>query len=229
MVCWTFCKGLESGAITVVARDLTAPSPLASEILNAAPYAFLDDAPLEERRTRAVQTRHWNGIEDTDDLAKLDPEAIAAVRAEAWPRCAQCGRDARGAQHPRLCHKRMKRAPTLAGPIGCTSCQAPTAPPALLPPLRAGGGAKIAQRVDLRRKASAMAAVHAGASLQPPIACTRRIHCASLDTRRRLARTGPRTTNRSRPHHRRRASHIVERRSHRHRTRTAYACSRKAT
>jgi ATP-dependent helicase Lhr and Lhr-like helicase len=78
-------RSLESGAITVVARDLTAPSPLASEILNAAPYAFLDDAPLEERRTRAVQTRHWNGIEDTDDLAKLDPEAIAAVRGEAWP------------------------------------------------------------------------------------------------------------------------------------------------
>jgi ATP-dependent Lhr-like helicase len=78
-------KRIESGEITVVARDLTAPSPLASEVLNAAPYAFLDDAPLEERRTRAVQTRHWNGIEDTDDLAKLDPEAIAAVRAEAWP------------------------------------------------------------------------------------------------------------------------------------------------
>ncbi|HUA79600.1 MAG TPA: ATP-dependent DNA helicase, partial [Dyella sp.] len=78
-------KSLESGAITVVARDLTAPSPLASEVLNAAPYAFLDDAPLEERRTRAVQTRHWNGIEDTDDLARLDPEAIAAVRSEAWP------------------------------------------------------------------------------------------------------------------------------------------------
>lgn len=78
-------QGLESGAITVVARDLTAPSPLATEILNAAPYAFLDDAPLEERRTRAVQTRHWNGIEDTDDLARLDPEAIAAVRTEAWP------------------------------------------------------------------------------------------------------------------------------------------------
>jgi ATP-dependent helicase Lhr and Lhr-like helicase len=78
-------QGLESGSITVVARDLTAPSPLASEILNAAPYAFLDDAPLEERRTRAVQTRQWNGIEDTDDLARLDPEAIAAVRAEAWP------------------------------------------------------------------------------------------------------------------------------------------------
>ncbi|RDS81756.1 ATP-dependent DNA helicase [Dyella monticola] len=78
-------KQVEAGAITVVARELTAPSPLASEVLNAAPYAFLDDAPLEERRTRAVQTRHWNGIEDTDDLAKLDPEAIAAVRGEAWP------------------------------------------------------------------------------------------------------------------------------------------------
>ena len=78
-------RKMESGAITVVARDLTAPSPLASEVLNAAPYAFLDDAPLEERRTRAVQTRHWNGIEDTDDLAKLDSEAIAAVRSEAWP------------------------------------------------------------------------------------------------------------------------------------------------
>ncbi|RUL75263.1 DEAD/DEAH box helicase [Dyella choica] len=78
-------KKMESGAIDVVACDLTAPSPLASEVLNAAPYAFLDDAPLEERRTRAVQTRHWNGIEDTDDLAKLDPQAIAAVRDEAWP------------------------------------------------------------------------------------------------------------------------------------------------
>ena len=78
-------KDLESGAITVVARDLTSASPLASEVLNAAPYAFLDDAPLEERRTRAVQTRHWNGIEDTDDLGKLDPQAIEAVRAEAWP------------------------------------------------------------------------------------------------------------------------------------------------
>jgi ATP-dependent Lhr-like helicase len=78
-------KQIEAGDITVVARDLTAPSPLASEVLNAAPYAFLDDAPLEERRTRAVQTRHWNGIEDTDDLAKLDPDAIDAVRSEAWP------------------------------------------------------------------------------------------------------------------------------------------------
>ncbi|WP_049622258.1 DEAD/DEAH box helicase, partial [Frateuria defendens] len=77
--------GLEDGAIAVVARDLTAPSPLASEILNAAPYAFLDDAPLEERRTQAVQARRWNDVESAEDLGRLDPEAIAAVRAEAWP------------------------------------------------------------------------------------------------------------------------------------------------
>ena len=78
-------RGLESGAIGVVARDLTAPSPLASEVLTAAPYAYLDDAPLEERRTQAVQSRRGGEVEDAGDLAKLDPEAIAAVRGEAWP------------------------------------------------------------------------------------------------------------------------------------------------
>ncbi|HRF84313.1 MAG TPA: DEAD/DEAH box helicase, partial [Pseudoxanthomonas sp.] len=52
-------RGLESGAIEVVACDVTAPSPLAAEALNARPYAFLDDAPLEERRTQAVMSRRW--------------------------------------------------------------------------------------------------------------------------------------------------------------------------
>ncbi|WP_158880923.1 DEAD/DEAH box helicase [Rhodanobacter sp. L36] len=78
-------RGLESGSIDVIARDLTAPSPLAAEVLNAAPYAFLDDAPLEERRTHAVQTRRWGDGDSADDLGRLDPEAIAAVRDEAWP------------------------------------------------------------------------------------------------------------------------------------------------
>lgn len=79
-------RQLESGDITVVARDLTAPSPFAAEVLNAAPYAFLDDAPLEERRTQAVQTRRWGGGDSADDLGRLDADAIAAVRDEAWPR-----------------------------------------------------------------------------------------------------------------------------------------------
>ncbi|MCM3417664.1 hypothetical protein M3652_20590, partial [Bacillus intestinalis] len=52
-------RRIESGAIELIARDLPAPSPLAAEILNAKPYAFLDDAPLEERRTQAVQSRRW--------------------------------------------------------------------------------------------------------------------------------------------------------------------------
>jgi ATP-dependent Lhr-like helicase len=81
----TLLRGLESGAIRVVARDLTEPSPLALEALNARPYAFLDDAPLEERRTQAVMSRRWLDPESAADLGKLDPAAIARVRAEAWP------------------------------------------------------------------------------------------------------------------------------------------------
>lgn len=78
-------RGLESGAIGIVARDLPEPSPLAAEILGARPYAFLDDAPLEERRTQAVQMRRWSDPQSTDDLGALDAAAIDAVREEAWP------------------------------------------------------------------------------------------------------------------------------------------------
>src|SRR5277367_2003025 len=78
-------RGLESDAIRVVARDLTEPSPLALEALNARPYAYLDDAPLEERRTQAVMSRRWLDPAEAADIGKLDPEAIARVRAEAWP------------------------------------------------------------------------------------------------------------------------------------------------
>ena len=78
-------RGLESGAIRVVARDLTEPSPLALEALNARPYAYLDDAPLEERRTQAVMNRRWLDPVDAGEIGKLDPEAIARVREEAWP------------------------------------------------------------------------------------------------------------------------------------------------
>jgi ATP-dependent Lhr-like helicase len=76
---------LERGEARFVARDLTAPSPLAAEILGARPYAYLDDAPLEERRTQAVMSRRFTDPDSADDLGKLDPEAIEAVRAEAWP------------------------------------------------------------------------------------------------------------------------------------------------
>src|SRR6185437_2771238 len=78
-------KKLESGAVRVVARDLTAPSSLSAEVLGARPYAYLDDAPLEERRTQAVSSRGLGGAERAEDLGKLDADAIAGVREEAWP------------------------------------------------------------------------------------------------------------------------------------------------
>jgi ATP-dependent Lhr-like helicase len=78
-------RGLEAGEIKVVARDLPTPSPLAAEILGARPYAFLDDAPLEERRTNAVAQRRWLDPETAADMGKLDAAAISQVRAEAWP------------------------------------------------------------------------------------------------------------------------------------------------
>jgi ATP-dependent helicase Lhr and Lhr-like helicase len=74
-----------SGDLRLVARDLPEPSPLAHEILNARPYAFLDDAPLEERRTQAVYTRRAFEPSSADDLGALDPAAIERVREEAWP------------------------------------------------------------------------------------------------------------------------------------------------
>lgn len=75
---------IDSGEIQTLAIDTPAPSPMAHEILNANPYAFLDDAPLEERRARAVSLRRvdpWLGRE----FGQLDPQAIDEVRHQAWP------------------------------------------------------------------------------------------------------------------------------------------------
>ena len=78
-------RRIETGEVRVVTRDLTEPSPLAMEVLAARPYAYLDDAPLEERRTQAVMGRRWLSAEDAADLGRLDADAIARVREEAWP------------------------------------------------------------------------------------------------------------------------------------------------
>jgi ATP-dependent helicase Lhr and Lhr-like helicase len=78
-------RKIESGEIKVIARDTTEPSPLAQEILTAKPYAFLDDAPLEERRTQAVSTRRWTDPEQASDLGQLDAEAIVRLKSEIWP------------------------------------------------------------------------------------------------------------------------------------------------
>ncbi len=76
---------IERGEKTLIARDVVEASPLAQEILNARPYAFLDDAPLEERRTRAVFQRRWLDPETASDLGALDLGAIQRVREEVWP------------------------------------------------------------------------------------------------------------------------------------------------
>jgi ATP-dependent Lhr-like helicase len=78
-------RGMASGKIRVLAVDTPVPSQFSHEILNANPYAFLDDAPLEERRARAVEMRRMLPESVLEEVGKLDPAAIAQVRAEAWP------------------------------------------------------------------------------------------------------------------------------------------------
>ena len=78
-------RRIEHGEIRCIARDLPEPSPLAAEILNARPYAFLDNAPLEERRTQAVYTRRASERNGSDGLGVLDAAAIEKVKTEAWP------------------------------------------------------------------------------------------------------------------------------------------------
>jgi ATP-dependent Lhr-like helicase len=78
-------RSIERGERRLIAREMTEPSPLAQEILTAKPYAFLDDAPAEERRTLAVMNRRYLDAETAADLGKLDQAAIDRVREEAWP------------------------------------------------------------------------------------------------------------------------------------------------
>jgi ATP-dependent Lhr-like helicase len=81
----TILERIADGSIRTVSIDTREPSPFCHEILNANPYAFLDDAPLEERRTRAVQMRRSLSSEDAANLGALDPAAIAQASEEAWP------------------------------------------------------------------------------------------------------------------------------------------------
>jgi len=78
-------SGLRDGRIRSVAVDTAETSAFARGILNVGPYAFLDDAPLEERRTQAVLSRRHIDARTADTLGALDPDAVARVRAEAWP------------------------------------------------------------------------------------------------------------------------------------------------
>ncbi|WP_425543669.1 DEAD/DEAH box helicase [Rhodanobacter caeni] len=175
-------RSLEAGEIAVVARDLTGPSPLAAEVLNAAPYAFLDDAPLEERRTHAVQTRRWSA-DDGDDLGRLDPAAIAAVRDEAWPQVRDADEmhealtllgfvteaevDANAGWHERLQalarSGRATRLPVGAHPVRELSVSEPEASRTGCAPTAAAAVWTSAEQLPLWQ------ALHPGAAMQPPI------------------------------------------------------------
>jgi ATP-dependent helicase Lhr and Lhr-like helicase len=76
---------IETGAIRCVAIETPAPSVFSHEILNANPYAYLDDAPLEERRARAVELRRTLPVELASEVGALDAGAIDEVVRESWP------------------------------------------------------------------------------------------------------------------------------------------------
>jgi len=83
--CKELLGGISDGSIEIFGRDTVQPSAFSHQILNAMPYAFLDDAPLEERRSRAVSLRRALP-DDSRDLSALDPAAIQRESANAWPR-----------------------------------------------------------------------------------------------------------------------------------------------
>src|SRR5215469_12389153 len=81
----TILAAIISREIQTVAVDTPVPSQFSHEILNANPYAYLDDAPLEERRARAVEMRRTLPEAVLSEIGRLDPAAIAEVREESWP------------------------------------------------------------------------------------------------------------------------------------------------
>ena len=91
-------RRLSDGSIRRVAVDTAEPSPIARGILSAQPYAFLDNAPLEERRTQAVLTRRSLDVKQADEIGALDSDAVLRVRDEAWP-CPQSAEEL----HEALC------------------------------------------------------------------------------------------------------------------------------
>ena len=104
--------------VRVVARDLTQPSPLALEVLSARPYAYLDDAPLEERRTQAVMSRRWLAPESGGGHRPARSRGDRAGAQRGVARSGQCRRVARRAALARLPDRRRKCAPCRNGAAG---------------------------------------------------------------------------------------------------------------
>jgi ATP-dependent Lhr-like helicase len=107
-------RGIADGSIRCIAVDTPIPSQFSHEILNANPYAYLDDAPLEERRARAVEMRRVLPESVLEEVGKLDPSAIAQVQEEAWP-------DVRDADELHdVLHTLVALPENIAGPVPAT-------------------------------------------------------------------------------------------------------------
>jgi ATP-dependent Lhr-like helicase len=78
-------RGMRDGSIRTLAVDLPEPSPLSHALLNSNPYTYLDDAPLEERRARAVSVRRTLPEKDAAAFGALDAQAIQQVISDAQP------------------------------------------------------------------------------------------------------------------------------------------------
>jgi ATP-dependent helicase Lhr and Lhr-like helicase len=148
---------IHAGRLQLVTRDTTEPSPIAHEILNARPYAFLDDAPLEERRTQAIYARRATApsSQSATDIGALDPDAIARVRGEARP-------DPRDADE-------LHDALLTAGFLTLEECLA--MPEQFLDELvRAHRAARVLSSWVAAERLPEMLAVHPDADVQPKIA-----------------------------------------------------------
>jgi ATP-dependent helicase Lhr and Lhr-like helicase len=146
---------IHAGEVRLVTCDTLEPSPISHEILTARPYAFLDDAPLEERRTQAVYTRRATELSSPNDLGALSPEAISRACNEARP-------DPRDADE---LHDTL----VMAGLL--TQEEAAAVPSVLFEPLALSGRATRSQSAWVAaEKLPEFMAVHPGARLDPPIA-----------------------------------------------------------
>lgn len=158
---------LERGKKQIVARDLPHPSPLAQEILNARPYGFLDDAPIEERRTQAVASRRWLDPAEAAAFGQLDAQAIARVRDEAAPSF-----DNADELHDALMTFAALPPPETARDLFDTLVGERRAATIQIPPLLKGGGADFANTVTLWIAAERLPMLHAvypGAELTPVV------------------------------------------------------------
>ncbi len=157
-------RSIESGEVRIETRDLVEPSPLALEILSARPYAFLDDAPLEERRTRAVVSRRWLDAESAADIGRLDPEAIGRVRQEAWPEA-----ESADELHDALCWLGVLSAQEIQRQPGWAALLAELVREGRVTRVVPAGQAQEAGFVVAAERLPAVSAVHPEARLLPPI------------------------------------------------------------